>query len=89
MPATLAYLREWMFLVHGQSGFTMDGPIPATFDTIRKVAAAVGIHPPPTEDEMIAVRELDTAFIIASRPKLPAKPTTSDTLEIPRGHRRG
>ncbi len=76
-----------MYLVHGQSGHTMDGPVPATFDTILTVARAVGIRPPPTEDEMSAVRQLDTAFIVASRPKAPT-PAAPTADEIPRGNRR-
>lgn len=83
MPERLAYLREWLYNVHGTSGVTMDGFAPVTVRAILDWASGVGIHPLPTEDEMSALRMLDAILITASRPKVATntKPPTVDEVK--------
>ena len=78
LPESVGYLRDWLYQLHGTSGVAMDGAAPLSWSTIRDWASFVGIDPPPTEDEVSALRMLDALLRSESRPKQPPDAPVAD-----------
>lgn len=78
MPDTLAYLWSWTLEIHGRSGVSMSGMVPATYSTVKDWAVLTGRDPTP--DEVHAMLRLDGA-LLSGRPDEPEE--AAEPLETP------
>lgn len=81
IPEDIGYLRDWLYELYGQSGFTMDGAAPLTIAAIREWETKMEIDPPTTEDEVNALKMLDG--ILRTHRKAVPKPKAPNTQNAP------